>query len=234
LSRQAQALDVARDRVIQVVADEQVEPPVAIDVDERRRHAPPVIGRAALAGHVGEGAVALVLEQLVRAERRDVQIDAPVVVVVASGGAHPVGAHVDAARVRHIRELERVRGSGLGGRAAFGHGAPQVVPEQPRPQRSLGFHRRAIDGDITKHPALDHEHVEVAVIVVVEERDARRHHFGIEERAGPPVEMDEGQAGPIGRVPKPLDGGRRRGVRRCGSAGEEQEVESEEWKVDAA
>ena len=59
-----QAVDVAVDAVEQVVADEEIEPAVAVVVDERRRHAPAVgIADAGLRGDVGERAVAVVVQQ---------------------------------------------------------------------------------------------------------------------------------------------------------------------------
>ena len=70
--------------------DEQIQPAVAVDVDERRRHAPARVACPADRGHIGEGAVAVVLEQLVVAELCDVQVDAAVVVEVAGRDAHSV------------------------------------------------------------------------------------------------------------------------------------------------
>ena len=84
-------MDVACEAVDQVVADEQVEPAVAVVVDERRRHAPAAaIVRAGLLRDVGERAVAVVAEQLAAAEAREVEVDAAVVVEVAGRDAHAV------------------------------------------------------------------------------------------------------------------------------------------------
>ena len=80
LTGDAVADDVPGDRVVEILTHEQVQPAVAIDVHERRRHAPTRIGRAARGGDVGERAVAVVSQQLIRPELGDVKIDAAVVV----------------------------------------------------------------------------------------------------------------------------------------------------------
>ncbi len=47
----------------------------------------------------------------------------------------------------------------------------------------------------SEHLTLHEEHVEVAVVVVVEQADARRHDLGVVELAGHAVEVHEVQAG---------------------------------------
>ena len=98
------------ERVGQVVPDEQIEPPVAVDVDKRRGDAP---GRgavgAALERDVGEGAVPVVAEHLIAQESREVEINPSVVVDVAGRHALPIAARDDPARRRHVGEPQRAR-----------------------------------------------------------------------------------------------------------------------------
>ena len=60
-----------------------------------------------------ERAVAVVAEQLVRAEIRQQKIDPAVVVDVSRGHAQAVLIGVDAARVGHIGEPQRARAVGV-------------------------------------------------------------------------------------------------------------------------
>ena len=89
-----------------VVADVEIEPAVAVVVEKGRRHPPAGAVGAAGSGHVGEGAVAVVLYRAVLAEKRQVEIDAAVVVEVAGGDAHPVAARVDAALLGDVGEVQ--------------------------------------------------------------------------------------------------------------------------------
>ena len=63
-------------------------------------------------------------------------------------------------------------------------------------QAILELLRRAACSGVpgAEHPALDQVHVQVAVVVEVEQRRARRHDFRLVEPAGHPVEVDEVEA----------------------------------------
>ena len=93
--------------VVQVIADEEIEQTVAIDVHERCGHAPRRgIVRPRGLRHVRERAVPVVVEHLVAAEAGQVEIDPAVVVDVAGGHAHAVAPRLDAALLRHISEAK--------------------------------------------------------------------------------------------------------------------------------
>ena len=94
-------------RPLDVVADEEVELAVVVVIKKRRARAP-VVGRTAharLLRHFVEFAVAVVVEQMIAADRRDEHIGQPVVVVIPDGHAHAVKTHVQARAGRHIREM---------------------------------------------------------------------------------------------------------------------------------
>ena len=110
------------DVVVQVVADVQVQPPVAVVVHEGGGNAPPVVVRAALPRHLDECAVAVVPEELVAAEVRQVDVDPAIVVDVPGRDAHAVPVRVDAALVRDVGESQD---AGAIGRH------DQIVPEEP-------------------------------------------------------------------------------------------------------
>ena len=195
-ARHAVAPDVSRDAVIQVVSDEEVQPSVSIDVHEGRRDAPSGARGATLLRHVGERAVTVVAEQLVRSEVGDVEIDAAIVVEIAGRHAHAISARVDPAPGGHVGESQRAAAVGVN---------LQIVPKQAASQRRGITRREQRIGErlFSQHLSLDDEDVEVAVVVVVEERDAGRHDFGVIELAGHAVEMREGQPGWRSGVGKP-------------------------------
>ena len=205
-ARDAEALDVAGEAVDQVVADEQVEPAVAVVVEERRRDAP--AARVADAGgfrHVGERAVAVVAEKHGARESRAIQVHEAVVVEVARRDAHAIRPQANPALGSDIREPDRVRAVGV---------RDGIVSEQSvasplgRPVGSQQVPLRDVD-------------VEVAVVVVVEEADARRHDLRVVEAARHAVDVREVEAGRLGDVRKPLRSrGRYRALRRCRATGE--------------
>src|SRR5262249_46635555 len=98
-----------------------------------------------------EGAVPVVPIERRSAVRGDQEVFESVVVVIAAGGAHTVAAKVDAGGSSHVDELE----------FAGGH---KVVAKE------LGGAN-----------ALDQEDIEIAVVVVIEERDTCAHDLGHEE-----------------------------------------------------
>ena len=161
---------VVLQRVIDIVANVQIEPAVAVEIEKRRRHRySGLLLNAARLRDVGEGAVAIVVEQLVRAEVGQQQIDAAVVVDVAGRDAEAVLTRIDAALVGHVREVERPR-------AVRTH--LQVVAKQTSAKRQRSRRRRhqRVGQRFARpeHLALHDEHVEIAVVVEVEERDAGR------------------------------------------------------------
>lgn len=108
-----------------VMADEEVEQAVVVDVDPGGARAP--VGARRLeargSGDVGKSAATQVLEEALAADAGDEEIRPAVVVVVAAGHAHPVKVRVEAAACGDIRKLagtvvsvegERVPGGGIG------------------------------------------------------------------------------------------------------------------------
>ena len=101
---------VRLDAVVHVVADVQIEPAIAVVVDERRQtRSNPGSSVPLCLRHVGERSVAVVAEHLVRSEVGEVEVDAAVVVDVARRHAHAVPARVDPARIGHVGEPQRAR-----------------------------------------------------------------------------------------------------------------------------
>ncbi len=115
------ALDVAVERVrlVRVVRDVEVRPPVPVEVRRDEPHAaarPPAEGRRAaflgiarpgLVRDVAKPAAALVVEERVAPlVVRDVEVGSPVAVVVERDGTDRLAARIPrAARVRHVREF---------------------------------------------------------------------------------------------------------------------------------
>ena len=188
--------------VVEVVADVQIEPAVAVEVGERRRHAPPGVSGARLAGDVGEGPVAVVAEQLVRSEGGAVEVDPTVVVEVARRDAHAVRAPVEPAALGDVREAQ-------GPAAVAMH--LEVVPVQAVPRRT-GPGRDGVRVERTAwagRTALYDVDIEIAVVVEVEHRRAGPHGLDDPELSGLAVEMHEVDAGRSGQVDEPgLAGGR--------------------------
>ena len=91
------------------MADEKVEPSVAVVVDKRGRHAPAVVICPALLRDVRERAVAVAAIQLIATEIRDVQVDTAVVVEVTCCHTHAISARVDPACDRDVGESKRTR-----------------------------------------------------------------------------------------------------------------------------
>ena len=196
LAGQTGALAVGLDLVLDVVAHVQVEPPIAVVVDKRRRDSPSAIVGPAFLGHVGERAIAVVPEQLIRSEIRQVDIDAPIIGYVAGRDPHAVSGRVDSAFVRHIGESER----------------PLVVDSQVVPvetplqgERSAVWqHRLVLDGAVAKRTSLYQIHIEVAVVVVVEQASPAGKHFREVELARHAVEVREGEPEILSSLREPV------------------------------
>ena len=99
------AEDVVLGRPLHVVADEQIEQAVAIEVEPERRRAECLApAEAARLGDVDECALAGVAEQTVLADAGDEDVGKAVVVVVADGDAHAVHLDVEAGAAGDIGE----------------------------------------------------------------------------------------------------------------------------------
>ena len=95
---------LAREIELEVVADVEVEPAVAIEIEPDRGNAPAVIVETALEIDLAESPVALVVEELIGTQIREIEIDPAIVVVVADCGAAAESLGDDAARLRYIGE----------------------------------------------------------------------------------------------------------------------------------
>src|SRR3989442_952858 len=116
-------------------------------------------------------------------------INAPVVVHVSRRHTESVAPGVDSTLLGHIREVQCPR--------AVRKNA-QVVAVQPSPERQAGgpgryqgIRRGLATGE---HVPLNDVDIEIAVVVVIEQRDARWKDLGIVELAGAAVEMHEVKA----------------------------------------
>ncbi|MBM3818737.1 MAG: hypothetical protein FJW14_06965 [Acidimicrobiia bacterium] len=202
MSAGGQAIEVAVEAVEEIVADVEIEPPVAVDVDEGRRHAPPPgVRRAAPRGDVAEPAVAVVVQQHAAIEPGAIEIDASVVVEIARGHAHAVGPHVDAAGVGDVGEPQQGRPVRRG---------REIVPEETVARNSARRKHRLLGGLArAKHLALDEIHVQISVVVVVEQADTGPHDLRVVELAGHAVEVHEVEPRRGGPLDEPF-GWRRR------------------------
>ena len=217
------ALLVQGDAPLRVVADEQIEPAVAVVVEERSGRAPLPVIAAALGGHVGEGTASVVAQQVVGAEVEQVQIEVAVVVVVAGHDTHVVRGRPEACALRDVGESQEPRAVG----ADLEVVAVEAAGER---QRMLGLEHRVLEPISLEQRALAEVDVEIAVAVVVEDRDAPAQHLGEVELAHHAVEMDEVEAGLLRHLAEDrlrIAGGRRRAGRgRCTrSAARERERE---------
>ena len=214
--RAGPAVLVEREREADVVADEEVQPAVAVHVEEGGRRAEAAVARAGRGRHVRERAVAGVAQQLVLAEVRHVEVDVAVVVDVPGRDAHAVAGRDDPGRVGHVREAQRAL-------------LAQEVAEEPvagrvvRRRRTQGGRRVAV----AQHVALHEVGVQVAVTVRVEEGASRSERLAEVELAGHPVEVHEVE--PDVDVDA-LEHGRvvRRGRRLTTAAGEDQPGEGDD------
>ena len=149
--------------VVAVICYVDIDPAVAVEVHERRGHAPRALARAGTCGDVRKGAVPVVAKHRVWPEPGDVHIHPPVVVLVAGGNAHAVSPRVDPALVCHVCEAQCSRAVLVN---------PQVVSVQPisQGQRASGRKRGLVQRVGTEHLCLNQVYVEIAVVVVVQQR----------------------------------------------------------------
>ena len=104
---------VALGREVHVVPDEEIQEAIAVVIQERRAGAPSGIIHPGLAGDVGEGAIAVVVVQDVVPDVCHVQIEKPIVVIVAGRCPHAVADVTDARTLGHIDEVQRPGGRQL-------------------------------------------------------------------------------------------------------------------------
>jgi hypothetical protein len=166
-------------RPADVIADEQVQAPIAIDVDPHRRGAEcGTATEAARPGDIDEASLSGVAKQPALPDTRDEQIREAVVVEVADGHAHAVQFDVEAGRSRDV-----------------GKGAVPVVPvERKRGPLAL------VPGPIA---AVHEQDVLPPITVVVEKRATRSECLGQEFAAVRTVVVAERDAGGARDINKP-------------------------------
>ena len=160
------------------MADEEIEPAVAVVVEPERARREARVGDAGALRHVFEAAAAAVPEKMIAAERRDVDVDVAVVVEVRRGHAEAV--HLD-------REP--------GGSRDVGEGAVVIV----------AIERRIRFSALVASPVhrVDEENVLPAVVVDVEEGAAGPQRFGqvfLAERAAVVPKMETRGGGDVGEM----------------------------------
>ena len=173
---------------VEVVHDEQVEIEVAVVVGGRRGDAPARIARSACFGPVAERPVALVAPELVGAQVHHVEVDPTVVVEIRRDDSHAVAGGRDATLLGDVDEANRgVAVAGL-----------QVVAVQAVPWGPVAHPRRGRGGPVSfvaEEAALDQVEVEVAVVVVVEERRAGADDLRVVEVPAHAVPVPEVETG---------------------------------------
>ena len=195
-------------------------------------------------GDVRKGPVAVVVKQLVRPERGPVQVDPAVVIEVSHGHAHAVAVGRQSTLRRDIGEMH-------GARPIRVH--HEVVPIEPIRQRAFRRSEQRRPGP--EQSALHEIDVEVAVVVVIEQRDAGPHDLGLIELPGHAVEVDEVDPRRRRLIDEPLfvarigpDGGRsvhgvrgsrlfgsrRGGLGRAGGRSTTQDQQEEQWRAGRA
>ena len=195
--RHAQAVHVGGGVVVQTGSHEQIEPAVPVVIDERRRHPPaPAVLRSGLSGDVGECPVAVVAKHHTAGKAGAIDVREAIVVKVANGGAHAVGPEIDAAFIGDVGEMKRAR-------AIFVE--DEIVAKQAIFQRTLRREQSIGDRPVgAKHLSLGHVYVEIAVVVVIDQRDAGRHDLGVVELARHAVEVHEVESRRLGPLAKPF------------------------------
>ena len=171
---------------VEVVDDEEVEVPVAIEVGEARARGPARISKACLRGHILEPAATHVSQQDVRPVAAHVDVVAAIAVVVAHGAAEAPPGRPGTHGRRDIPEMH----------------AAQVL-EEPRTRAVLGIGKRG---------AVGHEDVHVAVAVEIDQRKPAALHLQDLLRGERAARHHCRQSAAGGDVFEP-DGGRGHGLR---------------------
>src|SRR6188474_57549 len=158
--------------------NEEVEPTVPIEVEKRRRHAPPAVVDSS-GRYIGKGAITPVSIKMVAAKGSDVQIDAAIIVVIANCGTHAVLSRFDGGGLRHVRER---------------HDACAVRPDLEIVAEQLpAFRAGATDGLCAPIQAatLHEEDVEVSIVVVVQQCGTGSNDLRVVELPCHPVDVNE-------------------------------------------
>ena len=165
LSCRREASAITFDSEVDVIAYEEIEPSVAINVNERCARGPVGVFDTGLDRDVTECAVSVVVIEHVRSEVGDVDIEKAVVVVVADGDAHWKADLADAGLLRHVYKPQF---------PGFGQ---QVLEEAIT---GLPSRRRRKEGlaRTIELRALGQEDVEIAITIEVEQSNARAHDLG--------------------------------------------------------
>ena len=172
---------------IDVVNHREIEQTVPIVIDECGAGGPAGRSHSGARGYVRKRAVSIVVIKNVVAVIGDIEIDVAVVVVVAGRHAHAFIGVAHAGRFGDIGE----------GQFAA---SVEIIAEQAVagfPARRHGHQRLALR---SSGIALDQINVHIAVVVVVDQRGARSHHFGkkhLARGAGILPEVDPGLFGDI-------------------------------------
>ena len=141
-----------------IVGDEQVQKPIVVVVHPGSRDGPHLLAIKNTAAHtrfvgdVGEGAIVVVVEQLVLTCVNHVDIGPPIVIVIPDSHAHAIAFAGHTCFFSHI-----------------GEGAIVVVVVQPIPVFGALFLERRDGGSVY------HIDIQVAVVVVIEKSYSRHH-----------------------------------------------------------
>ena len=152
---------------IQIIRNKKVKAPVAVIVNPSRARAPARVINTSLRRHIGEGAVAIVVVKNVASEVCNVEVLEAVVIVVAHRNSHAVADVPDSGFFRDVHKLQL---PSLAQKIA-----EEAVAGRPsRRERKLRAPRilRRIE-----RRSLNHIHIQVAVVVVIEECYTGAHDF---------------------------------------------------------
>ena len=206
---------IALESRIQIVDHVEVWGAVPVVIEEGGAGAPFAAGNAGPAGDVAEGAVAVVAVEPVGTEMGEVEIGVPVVVVVTHGHSHAViGGRLQAGFAGHLLQAP----------------AAPVAVEGVGPR----LERRRIGGPA----AVDQQHVQLAVKVVVQQGATRSHGLRqvlLSRGAVLVPKIDAHRPGPVserlGWVRRNDSAGKAKKKQRRKNHAESQE--SGEWRVES-
>src|SRR5882724_4543951 len=134
--------------------NEQIQKPVIVVVEPDSAGSPAGCGDAGLGGHVGKGAISIVVIQNAVPVLCHIEVGKSVAIVVTDGNALAVSAGNNAGLFGDVRE-----------------GAVAVISIQSIPQRRIGSVKIAL-------AAVDQIDVHPPVVVVIQERTASPRSFG--------------------------------------------------------
>ena len=164
-----------------VVDDKEIEETIVVVVEPARAYRPHLLAmglrtsNARLRGDVSECPIAVVVKELIAGHVGNENVGATIVVVVTNGDAHAIACSGDAGFFRDV-----------------GEGAVVVVAVKTVPIVGRGFFERRNFG------AVDAINVEESVVVVVEQRNAGNHRFGLVFVGCGAIARDEMEASLLG------------------------------------